>query len=268
MLGVHVALVAVSTCVPPGVPLSQRLHNVQAAARLQTLGFERAVPQSAATLSSKRRDIVVCCHGTPDPVVRGRFNLNNLPTGRVDLLARCASSALFLSHGVRRNTRLWLVFQDHEASVCINGQKVRGLHPDERTIAAALKRTLAVAHGATGRADSDDGWSFHSGGLAARLDALMSDRGCEPKRLIQLHEAGEIPLRAALHPDANHPVEYDDVVLVFGDQLGFTVKESKQIAQRGGVQAHIGPASLLTSHCIVLAHHACDTASEPVFAQQ
>jgi len=267
-----ILLISSWACVPP--PSFSR-RSAQAAARLASLGFERAVPEAAAAPSG-RRDLIVCCHDTPESVVRGRFRLDNLPNGRVDLLARCATAAIFLSHGIRENTRLWLVLQDHGVSLCLDGATARGLHPDERTMAAAAQRTLAVAHGAVPRANSDDGWSFHAGGLVKRLSELVGD-GDAPlsgkrRPLIQMHEKGEASLAATLRGfydlgDAKGGLRTDldrGAILVLGDQLGFTPEEDAEVARRGGVRATAGPRPLLTSHCIVLAHHACDTVAEAV----
>jgi len=245
-------------------------RNTQATTRLASLGFERTVPQTAnragrLAAPTRRRDLIICCHGTPDWVLRGRFKLDNLPAGRVDLLARCVSSAIFLSHGVRRDTRVWLALQNHNVTVCLDGAAVRGLHPDERSVAAAMRRTLAVAHGAASRAHSDDGWTFHAGGLAARLDDLLraDDLGgpTPPRPLVQVHEEGASGLTDTLRGYDRVQGSMVNAVFVFGDQLGFSAEEDAEIARCGGVRATVGPLPLLTSHCIVLAHHACDTAA-------
>ena len=65
-----------------------------------------------------RRELVVLCHGTPEAVARGKFELNDLSSGRVDLLVRCVASALFYSHGVRKNVRVWLMLRDVRRTVC------------------------------------------------------------------------------------------------------------------------------------------------------
>ena len=113
-------------------------------------GFSKVVPVSAlpltAALREEPRDMVVVCHG-PEYLARGAFKLNNLPKGRVDVLARCVSSAIFLSHGVREQTRIWLQLQEAGVTLCLDGGAVKGMHPDERSLAAAMKRTLSVAHG-------------------------------------------------------------------------------------------------------------------------
>ncbi|EOD04498.1 hypothetical protein EMIHUDRAFT_220952 [Emiliania huxleyi CCMP1516] len=228
--------------------------STRAADRLASRGFERASP---APFASGPRDLIVVCHRTPVKVAQGRFRLDNLPDGRVDLLARCASAAIFTSHGVRRETRLWLALQDQSVCLCLDGSTARGMHPDERTLAAAMKRTLAVEHGATSRADTANGWSYHAGGLEHRLRELRQQRPVSrgPRPILQLHEDGEATLQALLAAGA---------VLVLGDQLGFTSGEEALLASAGARRATVSPRGLLTSHCIVLAHHALDEAEARV----
>jgi len=229
-------------------------RNTRASDRLASQGFERATP--SASRASSPRDFVVVCHRTPEAVYRGRFKLDNLPNGRVDLLARCASSAIFLSHGVRSNVRLWLQLQDQAAALCFDGGAARGMHPDERTLAAAIKRTLATEHGAKPRDDTANGWSHHRGDLEARLRSLLRPTDARPApRLIQLHEAAEATLEEEL---LRPPVDALDAVVVLGDQLGTTAEEDALIARCGGRRARCSTQGLLTSHCVVLANHAFD----------
>ena len=197
--------------------------STRAADRLASRGFERASP---APFASGPRDLIVVCHRTPDKVAQGRFRLDNLPDGRVDLLARCASAAIFTSHGVRRETRLWLALQDQSVCLCLDGSTARGMHPDERTLAAAMKRTLAVEHGATSRADTANGWSYHAGGLEQRLRELRQQRPVSrgPRPILQLHEDGEATLQALLAAGGGgQPAASPGAVFVLGDQpFGFT----------------------------------------------
>ena len=243
-------------------------RNTRAADRLASRGFERASPTQSEPFASGPRDLIVVCHRTPEKVAKGRFRLENLPDGRVDLLARCASAAIFTSHGVRPETRLWLALQDQAVSLCFDGATARGMHPDERTLAAAMKRTLAVEHGATRRADTNNGWSYHPGGLEARLRELLQARAPEgrlPRPLVQLHEEGEATLESLMRAacEGALPETLPGAVLVFGDQLGYTADEEALLASLGGRRASCSSRGLLTSHCIVLAHHALDEAEAP-----
>lgn len=236
----------------------------------------REVPRDLAP-----RDLVVVCHG-PEELARGAFKLNNLPKGRVDVLARCVSSAIFLSHGVREQTRIWLQLQEAGVTLCLDGGAVKGMHPDERSLAAAMKRTLSVAHGgATPRDDVNNGWSTRRGSLGALLAELQQQA---PRPLLQLHEQGSMSLEEAvaeeeeeeeaeLRPRRSGEAEAagdareggsscPGAILVFGDQLGYTAEEDALIAHLGGRRVTCSPRGLLTSHCIVLCHHSLDTADE------
>ena len=162
-------------------------------------GFSKVVPVSALPLTpalrEEPRDLVVVCHG-PEYLARGAFKLNNLPKGRVDVLARCVSSAIFLSHGVREQTRIWLQLQEAGVTLCLDGGAVKGMHPDERSLAAAMKRTLSVAHGgAMPRDDVANGWSTRRGSLGALLAELQQQA---PRPLLQLHEQGSVSLEDAV----------------------------------------------------------------------
>ena len=198
-------------------------------------GFSKVSPLAPA-LREAPRDLVVVCHG-PEDLAQGAFKLNNLPKGRVDVLARCVSSAIFLSHGVREQTRIWLQLQEAGVTLCLDGGAVKGMHPDERSLAAAMKRTLSVAHGgATPRDDVANGWSTRRGSLGALLAELQQQA---PRPLLQLHEQGSMSLEEAvaeeeeaeLRPRRSGEAEAagdareggsscPGAILVFGDQLG------------------------------------------------
>ena len=58
----------------------------------------------------------------------------------MDVLCRCATSALWYSNGIRADASLHLSLNDTTASVA--GAEVRGLAPDEKTFALQLQRAL------------------------------------------------------------------------------------------------------------------------------
>ena len=97
-------------------------------------------PQHAATHRSERltahRHFVVVSSNASSAVANGQFSVNNLLQGRVDVLCRCATSALWYSNGIRADASLHLSLNDTTASVA--GAEVRGLAPDEKTFALQL----------------------------------------------------------------------------------------------------------------------------------
>lgn len=91
------------------------------------------------------RDFLILCHSTPEVITQGNFHINDLASGRVDLMARCVTAALFYSHGLRKQVRVWFHFVDQARTLMCDGASVRGLRPDERSIGAAIKRALVAA---------------------------------------------------------------------------------------------------------------------------
>ena len=240
------------------------------------------------------RDIILLCHGMPSLVADGSFELNNLPHGRVDVLSRCTAAALFVSHSMRRATRAHLVLTDHNLTLSVDGSLAKGLHPDERSMASAIKRALqGHARQAAGGGEAvptkvprprrpsarraaearslPAGWTVTPGdSLRARLNAVGVGQAEEGEnkarsvRFLVMHEHGE-PLSAKLLGEAAPDVEDSEgqsvepsTVLVLGDHLGFTQEEEQCLEEMGGVRASVSPLPLLASHCIVLAHAVLD----------
>ena len=218
-----------------------------------------------------QREFVVVCHETPSTLAeRGKFELNNLPEGRVDLLARCLAAGLFYSHGVRQQARVWLLLADARRVVCCDGGRCKGLRPDERCLAAAVGRALAghPLPGWSTREAMDLGAllveltrakaapeepSASSACEIAAADAPEEKLGekplCETPRLLVMHEAGQRLLGAALPRPA---VPAHSTVTVLGDHLGFTEAEEAFLEHRGAVRVSLGPVPMLTSQCITI----------------
>ncbi|KAL7528419.1 hypothetical protein ACHAXR_004909 [Thalassiosira sp. AJA248-18] len=88
------------------------------------------------------RNIVILSHNVSNDVASGYFDVNTLLTGRIDVLARCVNSALWISNGIRKDTSVFLMLFPHNVTIEVRGQEVTGLNPDERTMALCLQRTL------------------------------------------------------------------------------------------------------------------------------
>src|SRR5438105_4487569 len=77
------------------------------------------------------------------------FSLTDLAgsSGRLDVLLRCVRAALLVSHGVRRDTIVYLALlgdPDAPRSLRIDGATARFVRPDERSLAVLVQKTLAV----------------------------------------------------------------------------------------------------------------------------
>ena len=77
----------------------------------------------------------------------GKLNLNDLAgdSGRMDVLVRAVNSALFVSHGIRRDTDITLHLcggPGPDRRIWFNGETLSGVRPDERSIAGQIKAIL------------------------------------------------------------------------------------------------------------------------------
>jgi tRNA pseudouridine-54 N-methylase len=131
---------------PPTVKAGPRRR----AARTTCITRQRTAVALLAT-THHQRNILVLSHNVSQDVADGLFGINDLLHGRVDVLARCVNSALWVSNGIRHDTSVFLMLFPHNITIEIQGCAVRGLNPDERTMALALQRTLLVGRRESGR---------------------------------------------------------------------------------------------------------------------
>jgi tRNA pseudouridine-54 N-methylase len=121
-------------------------------------GGPRRAACSVATLRATahhHRNILVLSHNVSQDVADGFFDVNGLLHGRVDVLARCVNSGLWVSNGIRQDTSVFLMLFPHNITIEIQGYAVRNLNPDERTMALYLQHTLLVGV----KEESEDGLS-------------------------------------------------------------------------------------------------------------
>jgi len=180
--------------------------------------------------------------------VTAPFSLNDLPgaAGRMDILCRCVNAALFLSHDLRRDVRVFLVLKGEPSPpklIRFDGSAVRYLSPDERSAASLIKKALEKS--------VQDFWTESTPGVSIRkgdLDELLKELD---KKIIYLREDGE-DIRAKKFD------EHFDLLYVLGDHLGLTGDEEKIIEGYDTEIVSVGPLSLHADHCIVLLHNEMD----------
>ncbi|MXR39975.1 tRNA (pseudouridine(54)-N(1))-methyltransferase TrmY [Halobaculum sp. WSA2] len=189
------------------------------------------------------RQFVVCGHDAP---TTPEFSLDDLAggAGRLDLLCRCVNAGLFLSHGIREDSRVHLVLGD-EYTVRFSGATARGLHPDERTTAARVRDALDARENAIGHmpAEVSPGVELYRMGVAETLDAIDGT-------LVQLHEEGD-PIVETEPPE--------DPVFVLSDHSDFTAEEADLLADRADRRVRLGPEAIHADHAISVANNYLDT---------
>ncbi|WP_193308753.1 tRNA (pseudouridine(54)-N(1))-methyltransferase TrmY [Halorubrum halophilum] len=196
------------------------------------------------------RQFVVIAHDVPtDP---DAVSLSDIPgAGRLDLLCRCVSAGVFLSHGIREQVRVHLVVAD-AFTITFDADTLRHLHPDERNVAARIRDALDAADDAIGHmpADVSPGVELRRMGVTATLDRLLDGAGAAGPTLVQLHEDGD-PLVDAAPPS--------DPVFVLSDHNDFAPDERDALAERAERRVRVGPKRLHADHTISVVHNWLDT---------
>ena len=175
------------------------------------------------------------------------FSLNDLPgaAGRMDILCRCVNSALFLSHDLRRDVRVYLVLIGGAQSriVRFDGSAVRYLSPDERSAASLIKKALEK--------QAQGFWTESTPGVSIKIGDFGGLAGELNKKLTYLREDG-IDIRTIPFPGSS------DNLFVLGDHMGLTDDEETIIKTHEHEIVGVGPLSLHADHCIVLLHNEMD----------
>jgi tRNA (pseudouridine54-N1)-methyltransferase len=146
----------------------------------------------------------------------GSWSLNDMPggAGRMDVLCRCVTSSLFLSHGMRRDVVCFLVLRgesDPEKTIRFEGERVRYLNPDERSAGSLIQKALSLTVGPEFR-ESTKGVSVRRGGLERLLEdfefALLDEEGED------IRAAGTLPEAFLLSDHMNLDEAEQDLVSV------------------------------------------------------
>ena len=165
------------------------------------------------------------------------FSLDDLPGkgGRMDLLCRVVASSLFLSHGIREDTTcdIMLLGPPHPGRIIrFDGSALRSLSPDERNVASAIKRALAIPTGNTFR-EAGPGLLTRKGTLADQLAekhyAVLDESGTDIRKVA----SGDLP-------DA----------FLLSDNRNFTEDEMDSVRELP--KYSLGPAIVHADHAIVL----------------
>lgn len=192
------------------------------------------------------RQFLVTAHDAPTTPA---FSLDDLAggAGRLDVLARCVTSALLLSHDVRADVRVHLVLAD-EYTVTFDGSDVRRLNPDERSTAARVRNALEQREEAVGHVpvETSSGVSLSRRDFAATLDAAAADGP-----VVQLHADGDPAV--AVDPPA-------DPVFVLSDHREFTDEEAALLDDVADRRLSLGPNALHADQAVTVAHNYLDTA--------
>jgi tRNA (pseudouridine54-N1)-methyltransferase len=192
------------------------------------------------------RNFVIVGHkATTSP----NFSLEDIPgtSGRLDILCRGITAAFVLSHGIRKDVCVYLILLGGEVpkNICLKGETLRHLNPDERTTAALLKKALVL--------EATQEWSMSTSGIFVRtggLERVLQD--LKATRLIYLREDG-VDIRKLECSSLS-----GDAAFIMGDHMGMNPEEEILIEQAVAEVVSLGPTSLHADHCIVLINNELD----------
>lgn len=191
------------------------------------------------------RDIVIIGHKAK---TSSDFSLNDLPgaAGRMDILCRCVSSALFLSFGMRRDVNVHLLLlgePDPGKIIRFEGQYLRYLNPDERSSGSLINKALKKEVSDIDSRSTPGVW-IRRGSLNTLLEEFQG------RTLLYLREDGE---------DIREVVKtVSDPVFILGDHTGVTEEEEQELLKAGAKIISVGPISLHSNHCITLINNELD----------
>lgn len=191
------------------------------------------------------RQFIVLGHDAPtDP----DFELDDLAggAGRLDVLCRAVNSALFLSHGLREDVRVFLVLAD-SVTLRIEGSELRYMNPDERNIASLVRSGLEAKSGAIGHQEAESTPGIY---VSKRGFEPVLERAARDGPIVQLHEDGD-PI-ASVEPPENP-------VFVLSDHRDFTDEEQSLLDGEADHRVRLGPEILHADHAITVVHNWLDT---------
>ncbi len=186
------------------------------------------------------------------------FSLKDLAgsAGRMDILCRCVAQALFISHGIRRDSEIYLLLlgkPDPPKALKILGSEVRYMAPDERNIGGLIRKALKV------KVDKD--WRLSTPGIyIARkgLRDLLEELSFRFDRIVYLREDG-VDIREIA-------CDLRDPLFILGDHIGIKEEEEKIVLEYADTIVSLSPLSLQADQCIVITHYEldrCSRVSEP-----
>lgn len=179
------------------------------------------------------------------------FDVDKLPaSGRMDLVCRCVSNALFISNDLRRDTIIHVVLDgpsDPPKTVSFFGSELRRMEFDEKNIAEHINEALKKGKGLKLGEEKDLGNGIKISKKS--FEQLVKERFEEGKQLFYLHNKGK---------DIRDIKFSKDVVFVFGDFIGMPRKTEGLLERYKAERVSLGPKMLFASHCIVVVNNELD----------
>ena len=179
------------------------------------------------------------------------FRLNDLPgAGRMDLVTRCISNAIFISEAIRKDVIIYVVLNgppEPPKTISFDTRYLRRVSPDERNIASHINISLSKGIGL----DLEESIKTEPGIVISKVsfERLVREKLEDGYQLIYLTQKGS---------DIRKFNFSRKVCFVLGDHRGIPKVTEKFLKKLGVIKLNVGPLEYLSSQCITIVHNILD----------
>lgn len=177
------------------------------------------------------------------------FSLDNLvDAGRLDLVTRCISSALWLAKGLRQDTVIHVNLEGPKFPpkiISFHGAKLKGFSFDEKGIAKFIK--LALEKGINLKLN--ESLEVYPGIIVAKKSFEQLIKEKQNYQIIYLHKKGK---------DIRDFDFKENILFVFGDYIGMPRKTEIFLQRHNAEKVSLGKIEYHASHCITIVNNELD----------
>jgi len=178
------------------------------------------------------------------------FNLNDLPSaGRMDVVCRCVSNAIFVSNVIRGNTNFHTILEGPARPpklISFFGKHLEEIAPDERKIASIIKNALKLG---LNLKKNEERIVSPGVEVAKKGFGGLIEKKRKTHQLIYLHPKGT---------DIHEFDFKEDICFVLGDHRGLPKNAERLLDRLGAVRISVGRPVYLSSHVVVICQNELD----------
>ena len=177
------------------------------------------------------------------------FDIDNLPdAGRMDIVARCISSALWVAKGLREDTIIHVNLEGPRFPpkiISFYGNKLKGFYFDEKGIAKFIK--LALEKGQDLKLNEQ--LEVYPGIIVAKKSFEQLIKEKQDYQIVYLEKKG-VDIRKFKFKE--------DILVVFGDYIGMPRKTEIFLQRYNAEKVSLGRVDYHASHCINIVNNELD----------
>jgi len=177
----------------------------------------------------------------------GAFRLEDMPSSghRMDIVARCVTSALFVSFALRQDTKFYVILNgppDPPKTVVFDGAAMTAVSPDERSIGSWILKAIAVP--------------------VRGKDWVLVQRGIKVSKKSFQEVVKELKGPFYVLDERGKDVRTADVaenpVFILGDRDDIPKNDLKFVDRFKPTKVSLGKTSYLASQCITVVNNELD----------